>query len=216
MAHLWLSQTETLPIDQNQPPTLLVIVCYDCREEPSITVLWAVPTSSWVKQVQRPKPNTRWSFENLVELLRERLRDLEGIQRTQEDQMSQRTLMLKAQRDWPKIKSPHELNLGPQYMLQMCRLVFMQVPQNLQQGLPLTLLSAYRFCSPNWAALFVFNGRGRAYSWSLLMWKGKLLHGGGGHSFFSKVERGDKEEEMWGRAWDERRRGDHDVNWINK
>jgi hypothetical protein len=41
----------------------------------------------------------------------------------------------------------------PAHMQQMCKLVFMWVPQQVEHRLSLTLLPAYGSCSPNWAAL---------------------------------------------------------------
>lgn len=46
------------------------------------------------------------------------------------------------------------------HMYQMCSLVFMRVPKQLEQELSLNLLSAYRSHSPKWATLSVLSGRG--------------------------------------------------------
>jgi hypothetical protein len=45
MANQCLAQLETHPKGKNQFLTLLMIVCYACRQEPSITVLWEASPS---------------------------------------------------------------------------------------------------------------------------------------------------------------------------
>jgi len=39
MAKQWLARLETYPMGESQPPILLMMLCYACRQEPSITVL---------------------------------------------------------------------------------------------------------------------------------------------------------------------------------
>ena len=49
----WLPQLETHPIWESQRLTLLMILCYACRQEPSITVCWETSSSSGWRQMQR-------------------------------------------------------------------------------------------------------------------------------------------------------------------
>jgi hypothetical protein len=50
----WLSQLETYIMWESQPLTLLMILCYACRQEPSMTVFWEASSRSWWRQMQRP------------------------------------------------------------------------------------------------------------------------------------------------------------------
>ena len=50
----WLPQLEIHPTRERQPLTLLVILCYACRQESSITVSWEASSSSRWKQIERP------------------------------------------------------------------------------------------------------------------------------------------------------------------
>jgi hypothetical protein len=69
--------------------------------------------------------------------------------------------------NWKRPKTEPPINENsrdkPRLPVQMFSLVFMQVSQQLEQGLTLTLLLACGPCSPNWAALSDLSGRGCAY-----------------------------------------------------
>jgi hypothetical protein len=54
MTNQCLSQLETHPMGESQPLMLLMIFCYGCRQEPSISVSWEASSSNWWKQMQRP------------------------------------------------------------------------------------------------------------------------------------------------------------------
>jgi hypothetical protein len=49
-----LSQLETHSMWENQPPILLMILCYACRQELIIIVSWEASSSSRWKQMQKP------------------------------------------------------------------------------------------------------------------------------------------------------------------
>ena len=53
MSNWRLPQIETLPLGKNKSLKLLMILCYVCRQEPSITVLWKAPLSIQWKEKQR-------------------------------------------------------------------------------------------------------------------------------------------------------------------
>ena len=94
--------TRDHPMGKHQSLTLLMILCCACRQEPSITVLWEAPPSSWLKQMQRPTAK-HWM---------EGLRDLEGKRTSQADQQSQLTWTLGgSQRLNHQLKYIHELDL---------------------------------------------------------------------------------------------------------
>jgi hypothetical protein len=79
MANQWLTQPETHPINKNQTLTLLMILCYVCRQEPNINVLWEFHLSGDGNRCRDPQPNLRQSSGSLVEELWEGLRDATGI-----------------------------------------------------------------------------------------------------------------------------------------
>lgn len=62
----------------------------------------------------------------------------------------------------PLTKEYTRVGLRPTaHVQQMCRLVFMWVPQQVEHRLSLTVLPPYRSCSPpNWAALSDLSGKG--------------------------------------------------------
>jgi hypothetical protein len=53
MASQWLPQLEVHPMGECQPLTLLIILCYAFRQEPSIAVSWEASFNSSWKQMQR-------------------------------------------------------------------------------------------------------------------------------------------------------------------
>jgi hypothetical protein len=54
MTNQWLAQFETHPKGESQPLTLLMVLCYAYRWEPSIKISWEASSSSiWWKQIQR-------------------------------------------------------------------------------------------------------------------------------------------------------------------
>ena len=53
-ANHWLAQLETHPMDKHQSLKLLTILCYACRQKPSISVSWEALPSSWLEQTQIP------------------------------------------------------------------------------------------------------------------------------------------------------------------
>ena len=89
----WLTQLESHPKGNNQSLTLLMILCYGCRQESTITVFWEAPPSSWLKHMRYHQSNTRWSLGSLADL-GQRLRDLDRTGTTREDQQSQLTWIL--------------------------------------------------------------------------------------------------------------------------
>jgi hypothetical protein len=54
-ANPWLAQIGTHPVGERQPLILLMIPRYAYRQEPSIIVFWGASSSSWWKQMQRPR-----------------------------------------------------------------------------------------------------------------------------------------------------------------
>ena len=112
-----------------------------------------------------------------MEELGEGLRDPEGIASPQEDQQNQLTWTFGgSQRLNHQPKSIHRLDLAPHPMyVQMCSLVFMWVPQQLERGLSLTLLPGCRSCSFNWAASSGLSERGCAQSCSDLIYQDGLV-----------------------------------------
>jgi hypothetical protein len=53
MTNQQLAQFEFYPMVVSQPLTLLMVLCYACKQEPSITVFWEASSDSWWKQMQR-------------------------------------------------------------------------------------------------------------------------------------------------------------------
>jgi hypothetical protein len=53
MANQWLAQIETHPMDKKQSLTLLILIYYAYKQEPSLTVLWQALSNSRQKQIQR-------------------------------------------------------------------------------------------------------------------------------------------------------------------
>ena len=94
----------------------------------------------------------------------EGLRDLEGIWILHKDQQSQLSWTLGVSQSLNcQQKNIKVLGLSP-LPAQMCSLVFIQVHQQLEWGLNLTLLPTCGFCSPNWAALSGLSGKTYTYS----------------------------------------------------
>jgi hypothetical protein len=78
-------QLETHPMDKHQFLTLLMVLCYACRQEHSVTVLWEAP-SSWLKQMQRPTAK-HWKgvlMEELGETIESLKRDRNSKERPTE------------------------------------------------------------------------------------------------------------------------------------
>jgi hypothetical protein len=67
MANQWLVQLETQTMGKSQYVTLLMALCYACRQKPSITVSWEASSSIEWKQMQRPTANIWQSSEHRVE-----------------------------------------------------------------------------------------------------------------------------------------------------
>jgi hypothetical protein len=91
-------QLETHPIGKYQPLTLLMILCYACRQE--YVVLWEATPSSWLRQIQMYTATSGWSLGTLLEGKDEGLWAPKGIRIPQEDQWSQLTWSLGALRVW--------------------------------------------------------------------------------------------------------------------
>ena len=82
MANQWLVQIDIPPIGRKQFLTLLMILSYACRQEPSITFLWVAPCISWLKHIQIPIAKHCMELEKYY-------RRIEGrIERTWEDRKS--------------------------------------------------------------------------------------------------------------------------------
>jgi hypothetical protein len=67
---------------KNQSLTLLMILCYACRQEPSITVLWEAPPISQWKEMHWPTPNQ--ALDGAWRVLLKRWEKDWGTQRGQE------------------------------------------------------------------------------------------------------------------------------------
>jgi hypothetical protein len=61
-----LPQLGTHPILGSQPSTLLMIFCYACKQEPSITVSWETLSGSGWRQVQWPAAKHQAELGSLV------------------------------------------------------------------------------------------------------------------------------------------------------
>jgi hypothetical protein len=73
---------------QEPIPDTTNILCYACRQEPSITVLWEAPPAANGNQCRLPQPNIKWGSESLVEEVGQGLEELKKIRTPQEDQQS--------------------------------------------------------------------------------------------------------------------------------
>jgi len=102
------AQLETHSIGKNQSLTLLMILCYACKQDPSILSFERLTETD-----RDPQSNIRWSLGTLVDELGERLRDLEGIGTPHEDQQIQLIWVLGvSQRMNHQSKSIHGPNLA--------------------------------------------------------------------------------------------------------
>ena len=105
----------------------------------------SAPAVDW-NRCRDPQSNIRQSSESLVEELGKGLRNLDGIGTPQEDQWCPLTWTLgDFQRLSYQLKNIQGLDLGH---LHIGSLVFMRIPQQLEQGLTLTLLPTCRCCPP--------------------------------------------------------------------
>jgi hypothetical protein len=147
----WLPQIEIHPMGKNQYLTL--ILCYACRQEPSITVLWEAPPSSQLKEMQGP---THQTLDGDWGVLSKAWEEDWGTQRGQ----SQLTCTLGgSQRLNHQPKSEYVLDLGPLHIYSQwssCRPSKQLIPE------PVAYLPACEFCTPKWTALPGLSGKGCA------------------------------------------------------
>lgn len=87
----WLAKLGIYPMGDHQTLTLLLMLCYACRQEPSMAVLWeALPEADW-ERCRYPQPTIGLGLGIPMEELGERLKELKGIAIPQEDQQGQLT-----------------------------------------------------------------------------------------------------------------------------
>ena len=117
VASLDLYKLQYLQWYTHQSLTLLMFLCYACRPELSMVVLWEAPMSSRLRPMKTPQSNIGWSLGTLMV-------DLwvpKGIRTTKEEQRSQLTWTLGgSQRLNNQQSSIHRQDLSPPHMCSKC------------------------------------------------------------------------------------------------
>lgn len=64
------AQLDTHPMGKHRSLTVLIKLCYACKQKPSMTIFWQSPPRSWNRQIKRPS-NSGWpsSYSSCQELL---------------------------------------------------------------------------------------------------------------------------------------------------
>jgi hypothetical protein len=116
MANPWVPQLKTHPMGKNQSLTLLMVLCYACRE-PSKIVLWEAPPSSQWKDV---KTHTQ-TLDGTQGVLWKSWEKDWGTWRGQGDQLNQLTWTLGGSQGLNhQPKSEHSLDLGSLHLCSRC------------------------------------------------------------------------------------------------
>jgi hypothetical protein len=85
MANQWLPELLTHPMRKIQSLTLLMMLCYECRQNHSITVSWEASPSSWWEQIQKLRAKHGESYGRV----KDRSEQVGGSRTPQEDPQSQ-------------------------------------------------------------------------------------------------------------------------------
>jgi hypothetical protein len=54
-ANQWLAQFDTHPMGKKKSLALIIVLCYACRQDPRITVLWEAPMNLKTNRVKYPE-----------------------------------------------------------------------------------------------------------------------------------------------------------------
>ena len=79
-------------MSRHQSLTLLMVLCYACRQKYSMAVLWESPLTSWRRQIQTPTAKQWVELGNYCGRTEGRIAAPKGIGTPQEDQQNQLTL----------------------------------------------------------------------------------------------------------------------------
>jgi hypothetical protein len=109
MVNQWLPQIKTHPKGKNQSLTLLMILCYVCRQDPNILSSERLDPAAKGKRCRDPQSNIRWRSGSHVEDLGEELRDSKRTERTIESINLDSWRLLETEQPG----RDHGLDLGP-------------------------------------------------------------------------------------------------------
>jgi hypothetical protein len=160
----WPNLRPTPWVRESQLLTPLMILCYACSQEPSITVFWEASSSSWWKQMQRPTAKrTIAELRESCGIVGWRIKEAREIKDTQENLQSKITWAhggsLKSNH---QSKIMHGMDLGPPQRCTSWAVCYScRSPSNLSGGRGCLWLCCLPlgFLSHNWAALSGLNGR---------------------------------------------------------
>lgn len=138
---------------------LLMILCYICRLEPRITVLWEGPPNSWLTRDRKPQLSIWWSSESLMRVGK-RIKGprvvMDSVRRPIKS-MNLELSVLPENDHQPK--NIERLDLGPLHIsTKHATWSSCGFPRNWSKGLPF-FLPAFESCSLDWAVLSGLDGR---------------------------------------------------------
>jgi hypothetical protein len=148
-------QLEIHAMGKHQPLILLMILCYVCRQESSMAVLWESPPSCYLRGIQTP------TVKQWMELGNSDGRVGGKDCRNSTGRPTESTNLDPWDSQWlnHQPKSIQGLDLGSRNIeanVQLCLHVYLQ---QLECGLFQKLLPVYEICSSSWAALFGLSGK---------------------------------------------------------